>query len=218
LRTLSDCLLYGIIDLGYISRLQDYNRIAQQMIEGAVDLIQLRGKGKSIDELADVAAALHKITSRSSIPLVVNDHAEVARKVPVEGIHVGQDDDAIEVARRKAGRQLFVGKSTHSLVQARAARREGADYIGFGPIFATPTKPDYHPIGLSDIKNVQRDVSVPIFCIGGLKLDNLEQVIAAGARRVAIVSGLLKAPDITEYARACKRLLTSSFDIRHSTF
>jgi len=185
------------------------------MIEGGVDLIQLRGKNKSIDELADIAAALHEITSRSSMPLIVNDHAEVARKASVEGVHVGQDDDSIQVARRKTGRTVLVGKSTHSLEQARAARAEGADYIGFGPIFATPTKPDYAPIGLSEVKNVHSDVTVPIFCIGGIKLDNLEEIIAAGAQRVAIVSGLLKASDIIEYARACKKLLTLKSAIRN---
>jgi thiamine-phosphate pyrophosphorylase len=117
--------------------------------------------------------------------------------------------------RRKAGRAVVVGKSTHSLGQARAAQREGADYIGFGPIFATPTKPDYRPIGLKEINRVHLDVTVPIFCIGGIKIDNLEQVIAAGAHRVAIVSGLLKAPDIVEYARACKKLLTLESEIRN---
>ena len=110
---------------------------------------------------------------------------------------------------------MLVGKSTHSLEQARAARAEGADYIGFGPIFATPTKPDYAPIGLSEIKNVHSDVTVPIFCIGGIKLDNLEEIIAAGAQRVAIVSGLPKASDIIEYARACKKLLTLKSAIRN---
>src|SRR5437867_1672504 len=124
------------------------------MIEGGVDVIQLRGKSKSIDDLANAAAALHEITSRFSIPFIVNDHAEVVRRVGAEGVHVGQDDDSVEVARRKADRKVLVGKSTHSVDQARAAQREGADYIGFGPIFATPTKPDYAPIGLSQIKKV----------------------------------------------------------------
>jgi thiamine-phosphate pyrophosphorylase len=206
LRTLHDCHLYGIIDLSYVE-IDDCHRIAQQMIEGGVDLIQLRGKERSIDELVDLAAELHELTTRSSTPLIANDYAEIARKVPVEGVHVGQDDDSIEVVRRKAGRAVVVGKSTHSLKQARAAQREGADYIGFGPIFATPTKPDYQPIGLKDIKQAHLAVNLPIFCIGGIKIDNLDQVISAGAHRVAIVSGLLKAPDIAEYARACKKLL-----------
>jgi thiamine-phosphate pyrophosphorylase len=213
LRTLHDCHLYGIIDLGYVPLIPDCNRIAQQMIEGGVDLIQLRGKGKSIDDLANVAAALHEITCQFSIPFIVNDHAEVMRRVGAEGVHVGQNDDSIEVALQKAGRKVLVGKSTHSVEQARAAQREGADYIGFGPIFATPTKPDYTPMGLSQIKKVHSDVNVPIFCIGGIKLENLREVIAAGAERIAIVSGLLKAPDIIKYARACKSLL----DIKHQT-
>src|SRR4029453_6612535 len=177
------------------------------MVKGGVDVIQLRGKKQCIDELGDLAEELHELTSRSSTPLIVNDHAEIARSVPVEGVHVGQDDDSIEVARRKAGRAVVVGKSTHSLEQAHAAQREGADYIGFGPIFATPTKPDYAPIGVSDIKRVHEEVSLPIFCIGGIKVDNLEQVIGAGARRVAIVSGLLKALHIPKYAREAKNLL-----------
>jgi thiamine-phosphate pyrophosphorylase len=206
--TLSGCHLYGIIDLGYID-ISDCNGVAEQMVKGGVDLIQLRGKEQRIDELVDLAGDLHEFTTRSSTPLIVNDHAEIAREVLVEGVHVGQDDDSIEVARCKAGRDVLVGKSTHSLEQALAAQREGADYIGFGPIFATPTKPDYVPIGLSEIKQVYAEVSLPIFCIGGIKVNNLEQVITAGARRVAIVSGLLKAPDIAEYARMAKRLLAS---------
>ena len=166
-----------------------------------------------IDELADLAAEIHAVTSRSSTPLIVNDHADIAKRVLVEGVHVGQDDDAVAVAREKAGRPLLVGKSTHSVKQARTAQHEGADYIGFGPIFATPTKPDYQPIGLGDIKRVHADVTPPIFCIGGIKIDNLEQVIAAGAQRVAIVSGLLKAPDIVDYARRAKKLLNLKFSI-----
>jgi thiamine-phosphate pyrophosphorylase len=205
---LAHCRLYGIIDLNYIDA-SDASRVAEAMIEGDVDLIQLRGKQKSIDELVDLAANLHEITSRASIPLIVNDHAEIAQRVPVEGVHVGQDDDPINVVRQKVGRDLIVGKSTHSPAQANAASREAADYIGFGPIFATPTKPDYKPIGLTDIKQVHVDLALPIFCIGGIKLDNLAQIIAAGAQRVAIVSGLLKAADIVDYARSCKKLLTS---------
>jgi thiamine-phosphate pyrophosphorylase len=206
LRKLSDCRLYGILDLSYVNT-PDAARVTEAMIEGGVDLIQLRGKQCSLDELADLAVRLHEVTSRFATPLIVNDHAEIAAKISVEGVHVGQNDDLIDVARKKTGRNVLVGKSTHNFEQALAAQREGADYIGFGPIFATPTKPDYQPIGLKQIESVHRNVALPIFCIGGIKIDNLEQVIAAGARRVAIVSGLLKAPDIAEYARACKKLL-----------
>ena len=111
---LANARLYGIIDLGYVER-GDAARIVEQMIEGGVDLIQLRGKNKSIGELVDLAAELHELAAKSSTPLIVNDYAEIARRVPVEGVHVGQDDDPIEIVRQKAGRDILVGKSTHSL-------------------------------------------------------------------------------------------------------
>src|SRR5215813_6074136 len=106
---LSKCRLYGVIDLGYVEG-SDAAAIAEQMIKGGVDLIQLRGKSKSLGELTDLAAALHELTT-SSTPLIVNDYAEIASRVPVEGVHVGQADDSIEVARRKAARDILVGKS-----------------------------------------------------------------------------------------------------------
>jgi thiamine-phosphate pyrophosphorylase len=206
MRPLHDCRLYGIIDLGYIER-GDAARIVEQMIEGGVDLIQLRGKNKSISELADLAAQLHDLAGKSSIPLIVNDHAEIATLVPVEGVHVGQDDDPIKIARQKAVRDILIGKSTHSMTQACAAQREGADYIGFGPIFATPTKPDYQPIGLEDIRRVHEEVDLPIFCIGGINIANLRTVIDAGAKRVVMVSALLKGHNIVDYARCATDML-----------
>jgi thiamine-phosphate pyrophosphorylase len=116
-------------------------------------------------------------------------------------------------ARQIAGANCMVGKSTHSVDQAIRAFYEGADYIGFGPIFATPTKPDYPPVGLGEIQKVHEAVGIPIFCIGGIKLDNLPDVLAAGARRVVIVSGLLQAPNPAEYARAAKALLNQKSEI-----
>ena len=202
----SECRLYGIIDLGYVER-RDAARILEEMIEGGVDLIQLRGKNTSIADLMELSAELHELTARFSTPLIVNDHAEIAMRVPVEGIHVGQLDDSIQLARQKAAREILVGKSTHSLEQARAAQSEGADYIGFGPIFATPTKPDYAPVGLEDIKRVHAQVNLPIFCIGGINIDNLQSVIDAGAKRVVMVSALLKAHSIVDYARCATDML-----------
>jgi thiamine-phosphate pyrophosphorylase len=204
--TLSECRLYGIIDLGYVER-RDAARVIEQMIQGGVDLIQLRGKNKSIGELVELAAELHGLTAKSSTPLIVNDYAEIARQRPVEGVHVGQDDDTIEIVRQKVARAILVGKSTHNLEQAQAAQREGADYIGFGPIFATPTKPDYAPIGLEDISRVHAEVNLPIFCIGGINIDNLQRVIDAGAKRVVMVSALLKAHNIVDYVRCATDML-----------
>ena len=206
MRPLHDCRLYGILDLSYVER-DDAALIVEQMIEGGVDLMQLRGKNRSIGELMELARELHELTVKSATPLIVNDYAEVARSTPVEGVHVGQDDDPIEIVRQRVPREILIGKSTHSLEQARAAQGEGADYIGFGPIFATPTKPDYVPIGLENIRRVHTEINLPIFCIGGINIDNLQSVIDAGAKRVVMVSALLKAHNVVDYARCATDML-----------
>ena len=208
MRSLADALLYAIIDLGYVSA-ENAPAILEKFVAGGIDLVQLRGKNRSLDELSVLAERLLQLTKPAKIPLIANDHAEIAQRVEVQGVHVGQDDDSIEKVRAQTKRPIVVGKSTHSIEQAVAAEREGADYIGFGPIFSTPTKPDYSPVGLARIREVHERVSIPIFCIGGIKSENLAQVIDAGAKRVVIVSGLLQANDIAGYARACKSSLRS---------
>jgi thiamine-phosphate pyrophosphorylase len=127
---------------------------------------------------------------------------------------VGQDDLAVEEARWRAGRALagevpppLIGKSTHSVAQAVAATEEGADYIGFGPLYPTGTKPGRPAIGLEEIRRVHELVQIPIFCIGGINRETLPYVIAAGARRVVIVSALLQAPDIAAFCREVKEQL-----------
>ena len=206
---LSRSRLYGILDLSYVD-IRGARKVIDEMIDGGVDIIQLRAKAQSAAQVAPLAAELHRAMQERGVPLIINDHPEIVRIVPAEGVHVGQDDLPIAEAREMAGANCVVGKSTHSVDQAIRAFCEGADYIGFGPIFATPTKPNYSPIGLDEIRKVHEAVRIPIFCIGGIKLENLPEVIAAGARRVVIVSGLLQAQDIASYARSAKKLLTSA--------
>jgi thiamine-phosphate pyrophosphorylase len=195
--------LYGILDLAYV-RDEHALSMLKQLLDGGVDLVQLRGKGRSVDELNALAEKLLPSAVMAKVPFIVNDHAEIANRAKVHGVHVGQNDESVAHVRALVKRPIIVGKSTHSVDQAIAAEREGADYIGFGPIFATPTKPNYAPIGLDDIGEVHRRLTIPIFCIGGIKLENLAQVLAAGAERVVIVSGLLQASDPAGYARSLK--------------
>lgn len=209
----SGCRLYGILDLGYVE-IGAARDMAEALVAGGVDLLQIRGKNQSPAEIVNLARDLHAMTAARGVPLVINDHPEVARTVGAEAVHVGQDDLGVAEARSIAGPGCAVGKSTHTLEQAIAAFREGADYIGFGPLFATPTKPDYVPVGLADIKKVQEAVGIPVFCIGGIKLDNLAEVIEAGARRVVIVSGFLQAPDPADYAHSAKELLNQNSNIK----
>jgi thiamine-phosphate pyrophosphorylase len=210
---LDDAQLYGILDLGYVDPAR-IEKVAEKLCAGGVDVLQLRAKGFDELDIESMAQRIEPITRAASVPLILNDFPELVPTVGAQGAHVGQDDRLIEDARWRAGRALanevppvIIGKSTHNIAQAEAAAAEGADYIGFGPLFATPTKPGRPPIGLDDIRDVHRRVSIPIFCIGGIKPANLDAVLDAGARRVVIVSGLLQAPDIVSTCRAVKERL-----------
>ncbi len=205
--------LYGIIDLGYVSE-EQVELVAAQMCEGGVDIIQLRAKGRDEHFIEELANRIQPILSDAGVPFIINDHPELVPSVGADGAHVGQDDLAVADARWRAGRALagevplpIIGKSTHSIAQAVAAAEAGADYIGFGPLFPTPTKAGRPAIGLADIARVHELVKIPVFCIGGIKLSNLPEIIAAGARRVVIVSGILQAPDIAAHCREIRAMI-----------
>jgi thiamine-phosphate pyrophosphorylase len=203
MRSLQDCRLYGIVDLGYVKP-EAVVDMTRALVEGGVDILQLRAKRLSSQDVETLARQMLPITRDAGVPFVINDHPEVAAAVGADGVHAGQDDLAVVETRAIVGASCFVGKSTHSLAQARAAMAEGADYIGFGPLYATGTKPDYTPIGLRDIAEVHRFATVPVFCIGGINSRTLPQVVAAGARRIVIVSAFLLAPDVRAIVRAAK--------------
>jgi thiamine-phosphate pyrophosphorylase len=206
MKPLSACRLYGIIDTGYVTP-ESMASMARALILGGADILQLRAKKESSGEILAMAKELAPICREAGIPFILNDYPEFVRDCGAAGAHIGQDDYSVEAARQLAGPDALIGKSTHSLEQALATAEERPDYIGFGPLFATPTKPDYSPIGISEIQEVHRLVSLPVFCIGGIKLGNLPQVIQAGARRVVMVSDLLLAPDPARQAAACTALL-----------
>ena len=206
--------LYAILDLGYVAAV-DAMRVTEKLIEGGIDLLQLRAKGVAEEEVEALAGEIVRLTESAGVPLILNDHPHLVPSIGAQGAHVGQDDFSVADARWRAGRALagevpppIIGRSTHSIAQAEAAAAEGADYIGFGPLFPTPTKPGRPAIGLDDIRRVHELVSIPIFCIGGVNLDTLDEVIAAGARRVVIVSGLLRAKDIAGYAKEARARLS----------
>jgi thiamine-phosphate pyrophosphorylase len=206
MKRLEDSRLYGILDLAYVPP-ANLVRMALAMVEGGVDVLQLRAKAFIPDDVRWFAEQIHPVTSAAGVPFVINDFPEVAADVGAEGVHLGQDDISVERARQVAGYRTVIGKSTHSVAQAMAAAAEDTDYLGFGPIFATPTKPDYMPIGVHEIRMVHEIVKKPIFCIGGIKAENLGVVIEAGARRVVIVSAILQAEDVVGYCRTVKGML-----------
>ena len=209
MKSIAECLLYGIVDTGYVAR-ENLVTITTQLLRGGADIIQLRAKKQTPEDVLAMARQLAPICRTAGIPFIINDHPELVRDAGADGAHVGQDDLTVAEARRLAGPEAIIGKSTHSLAQAIAAAGESPDYIGFGPLFATPTKPDYTPIGTEQIQAVHETLTLPIFCIGGIKLSNLPGVIAAGARRVVIVSDLLIAKDPAAQTAHCRDLLHCS--------
>lgn len=206
---LDEAKLYGILDLGYVKR-EQLLTVAEAMLTGGVQILQLRAKKHGVGEVAAMAKELYPLAKAAGVPFVVNDFQHLAGDPYSDGVHVGQDDGAVDEIRTGLPAGALVGRSTHSVAQAVEAARQPVDYIGFGPLFATPTKPDYVPIGVNEIREVHAQVQCPIFCIGGIKLENLAEVIAAGARRVVIVSGILQAPDISGYCRQSRALLDSA--------
>ena len=197
--------LYGILDLGYCAE-ADAVAVTACLLDGGVNFLQLRAKHHDLALIRRVALILVPLCRAAGVPFILNDHPDLAAQVGADGVHLGQDDGPLAAARDLLGPDRIIGRSTHSLEQARAALAEGFDYIGFGPLFPTPTKAGRPAIGLHDIPAMEREVGqhIPAFCIGGITRANLDTVRAAGARRVVIVSDLLRAPDVRAATREAR--------------
>ncbi|MEM9400121.1 MAG: thiamine phosphate synthase [Verrucomicrobiota bacterium] len=201
-------MLYAILDTGYADP-DTWPELAEQLIAGGVGIMQIRAKQSTEEEIITWTQRVHMTTRAHKVPLILNDYPHLVPITGAEGAHIGQDDMQVSEARQLAGAEKIIGKSTHSLDQVKATAREKPDYIGFGPLFATPTKPTYVPIGLEDIDAAHELIDVPVYCIGGIKQENLPKVVEHGARNVVIVSGLLTAESPRAYAEACGHILHS---------
>lgn len=200
---LSQCRLYGFADTGYLAG-RKADDVARLLVEGGVDIIQLRAKKESREQITEMARAILSITRPASVPLIINDYPDIAKEVNADGVHLGQEDleeKAFEMVRSQLGPDKIIGVSTHSVEQALAAEQLGADYIGVGPIFPTGTKPGRAAVGLELIRQVAPRVKIPFVCIGGINHSNVRQVREAGARWIAVVSAILCANDVTGAAR-----------------
>ena len=198
---------YAILDTGYVApdRLLEKCR---DLLSGGADLVQLRAKRESQRRRYAIAESLLPIFESSSVPLVINDDVELAAAFPDLGLHVGQDDTPAIRARERLGPDRILGLSTHSLEQAQRAIALGGilSYFAVGPVFATPTKPDYQAVGTELVRKVS-DLKppTPFFCIGGIKRQNVAQVIESGAERIVAVSDVLNAQDTAGAVREFKR-------------
>lgn len=193
--------LYAIIDNSIRSDLSNIE-IAKRVLAGGARILQLRGKGLSSKELLEQAREIRELTRKAGATFIVNDRADFALLSDADGAHLGQDDLPVSEARRILGRGKLIGISTHNIEQALKAEQEGADYIGFGPIFETKTKADAEEAkGLPALMEIREKVEIPVVAIGGINLENLHEVMSAGTSGVAVISAIAKAEDIEEATR-----------------
>lgn len=169
-----------------------YLQITGQALSAGIKVIQLREKNKSKREIYNAAVALNALTVKQGAVLIINDHIDIALAVNAGGVHLGQNDMPLAEARKIIGRNKMIGISTHSLKQAQRAEMEGADYIGFGPIFHTGTKDAGRPRGLNALQKVREHINIPIVAIGGITSGNIKEVLMSGADAAAVISGILK--------------------------
>src|SRR3954468_2049857 len=211
MKPLAECLLYGFIDTAYMHG-RSAKDVAEQLCKGGADIIQLRGKNVSKSEVQEMARAVLPITRAADAGLVINDYLDIAQDVGADFCHLGQEDffgaghkQACEL--RGPEGILRIGLSTHAPAQAWEAMNAGADYIAIGPVYATGTKPTAAPVTLEYVRWAVQNVKLPWFAIGGINLSNLEDVLAAGASRVCVVSAILNTSDIAQTCSEFKKRL-----------
>jgi thiamine-phosphate pyrophosphorylase len=205
--------LYTFIDTAFLQG-RSVVDIAQQLCDGGSDIIQLRCKDLPLHGALRLAEQVLPITSRAGVPLVINDYLAVALEIKASYCHLGQEDFFDAGHRcvdeiRPQGVTLGIGLSSHGPEQAKRAVEAGADYLGVGPVFATSTKPGATPVTLDFVRWAAANISIPWFAIGGINLETLEPVLAAGARRICVVSAILNARDIVRACQDFKRRLSS---------
>ncbi len=185
--------------------------IAKAAIEGGASIIQYRDKHASSRKLFEDALQLRNLTRDAGALLIINDRADIALAVEADGVHLGQDDLSLAEARRIVGDTYIIGISATCFDEAVEAARQGADYIGLGPVFPTPSKDDAAPpIGLEGVAAVRKAVDVPIVAIGGITIDNIEGVVRAGSDGIAVISAVASAPDMVNAARTITEMIRNA--------
>ena len=192
-----------------------HDSIAQRAIAGGADVIQLRDKHCSLRELARMAGRIRTITRKTGTIFIVNDRLDIALASGADGVHLGQDDMGVDVARQIAPAGFIVGVSVGNVEEALRAEQQGADYVALSPTFSTASKYDAGPgHGLNVLREICALLSIPVVAIGGITSENVGDVIAAGADGVAVISAVVGKPDSTGAARELKNQILKSKTMR----
>lgn len=205
---LKQALLYWLVDPSVCAGTLDW--MVERSIAGGVDILQLRDKHAMDRDLVATARKLRAWTRQKGALFIVNDRPDIARLADADGVHVGQEELSVRDVRRIVGPDMLIGVSTHSLEQARSAVRDGADYLGVGPVFPSTTKSFEEFPGLDFVRQVASEIALPYFCIGGIHGGNLDLVLASGGMRVAVGGAIASEPDPFLTARALKETLSAA--------
>lgn len=202
--------LYCITAAKY-SKGRDNIQVVREMLAAGIKIIQYREKDKTLKEKYAECLEIRELTKAAGATFIVNDDLDLALLVKADGVHLGQDDLPVEKVRKLVGEDLIIGLSTHSPEQAEAAARQGVDYIGVGPIYPTFTKKDVcEPVGLEYLDYVVNNINLPFVAIGGIKEHNLAEVVAHGAKCVALVTEIVGADDITHKIGKLREVIYNS--------
>lgn len=193
-------LLYGVTDRTWLGE-QTLAKQVEQAIQGGATFIQLREKNLAYDEFLQEAKQIKKITDAYQIPFVINDQIEVALACDADGIHIGQDDLPVAIARKRIGNHKILGVSAQTVEQAIQAEQDGADYLGVGAVFTTSTKLDADTLSLDTLQAICNCVSIPVVAIGGIHAQNLLQLKGTSVDGVAVVSAIFAQKNLTEASR-----------------
>jgi thiamine-phosphate pyrophosphorylase len=214
MKPVAQCRLYTFVDIAYLGG-RSPELIARQLCEGGADLIQLRAKNATHDEIRRMAEKILPITESAGVGLVINDYYQLALAAGAPVCHLGQEDffDTGNSHRGQLlppGSNLKLGLSTHGPPQAHRAIAAGADYIAIGPVYPTGTKPSAKAVGLEYVEWAAKNITIPWFAIGGITLENLSEILEAGARRICVVSAILNASNIVLACQQFKNRLAST--------
>lgn len=201
-------LLYAITNRKDESR-EQFSESIEKALQGGVTVLQLREKNISADELIEETAALKKICDTYNVPLIINDNVEIAIKCNADGVHVGADDMPVSEIRKRAGRDFIIGATAKTVEQAQKAEREGADYLGVGAVFSSPTKTEAKRITKEQLSEITKAVNIPVVAIGGIDADNITELHNTGISGVAVISALFSAEDVESRAALLKQRVKS---------
>jgi len=200
-----DYSLYLVTDRSYIGQ-RKLAVCVQEAIKGGVSLVQIREKTASSREFFELSVELKALASSYQVPLIINDRLDIALAVDADGLHLGQDDLPIEIARKYLGKEKKIGISVSNVSEAILAEKQGADYLGAGAMFATGTKTDAKLVTLEELRRIKEAVSIPVVAIGGIKKNNIESIMDIGINGVAVVSAILAEKDVEGAAKILRNI------------